>query len=341
MATIQDIADNAGVSIGTVSRVLNAKPDVSPQTRARILKVMETLNYRPSGLARGLALQRRRVIGFLAADIMNPNFPELARSVVDRARQHGYSVMFFDTRQNLDMEREAAHILENEHVAGVVAPILAEALDELARLHEQGVPVVRIYRDTFPLNTPLVALDNVRAGEIATNHLLDLGHRKIAFVGRDCMSLSDTERLEGYRCALAARGVPLEPAYVVSGAPTREGGALAMTALLELAEPPTAVFASKDVLAIGTYDAVIESGRSIPEDMSVIGHDDIEAGSLVRPRLTTMTTHRDRLGAAAVEMLVAQIDRNQDDNRSNDDEPVAERVFTAELVLRGSTMKHL
>ncbi len=329
MATIHDIADKAGVSIGTVSRVLNAKPDVSSTTRERILHVMDELDYRPSGFARGLALQKSHVIGFLAADMMNPNFPELARGVVDHARKRGYSVMFFDTRRNLEMEREAAHILESEHVAGVVAPILEEVLNDLGRLYDQGVPVVRIYRDNSPLTTPLVALDNVEAGRIATSHLLSLGHQRIGFIGRQSMPLSDTERLEGYQDALDSQGLSVSDELIVTGTASRDGGAAAMTRLLNLPDPPTAVFASKDVMAIGTYDAILESGRLIPEDMSVISHDDIEASCLVRPRLTTLTTYRHRLGAAAVEMLFQQID--------GDTEAELERVFTAELVEREST----
>jgi LacI family transcriptional regulator len=329
VATIQDIADRAGVSIGTVSRVLNAKPDVSPSTRERIRRVMAELDYRPSGLARGLATQKSRVIGFLAADFMNPNFPELARGVVDQAGMRGYSVMFFDTRRDIEMERRAAHILEAEHVAGVVAPILEEVLDDLDRLHHQRLPVVRIYRDASMLDTPLVALDNVRAGELATEHLIRLGHRRIAYLKRASDPVSDRERETGYRRALETAGIGVHEELIAHGALTRESAAERMARLLSLHDPPTAVFASKDVLAIGAYDAIIESGLSIPEDISVVGHDDIEASRLVRPQLTTLTTNRHRLGEAAVDMLFQQID--------GDENAETERVFTAELVVRRST----
>ncbi len=327
--TIQDIADRAGVSIGTVSRVLNTKPDVSPTTRARILEVMAELDYRPSGVARGLALKKSRVIGFLAADIMNPNFPELARGVVDQARLRGYSVMFFDTRRDIEMEREAAHILEAEHVAGVVAPILEEELEDLGRLPDEGIPVVRIYRDRSSLRTPIVALDNVRAGVIATEHLIRLGHRRIAFLTRGPTCVSDSERFEGYKEALRSHGIAYGPDLVGECALTRESAAERTIQLLALPKPPTAIFASKDVMAIGAYDAVLESGLSIPRDVSVVGHDDIDASRLVRPLLTTMTTHRHRLGEAAVDLLFQYID--------NTAEKQEERVFTAELVIREST----
>ncbi|MCG8453302.1 MAG: LacI family transcriptional regulator [Spirochaetales bacterium] len=329
MVTIQDIAEQSGVSIGTVSRVLNSKPDVSPKTRERILEVMREMDYRPNGIARQLAQKKSRVIGFLASDMMNPNFPELARGVVDEARQHGYSVMFFDTRRNSEFEQEATQILETENVAGVVAPIQKKISHDLARLYSQKIPVVRIYQDESSLTTPIVSLDNVEAGKAATQHLLDLGHQDIGFIWRGPSSFSDSERLKGYRLALEKANRPIKEELIVDGPEGRESGKHCMEKLLNLHTPPTAVFASKDVLAIGAYDAIIDSGKSIPQDISVLGHDDIEACRLVRPQMSTMTTNRHKLGEAAVQMLLQQID--------GDAEMEQERIFTAELIVREST----
>ena len=329
MVTIQDIAEQSGVSIGTVSRVLNSKPDVSPKTRERILEVMREMDYRPNGIARQLAQKKSRVIGFLASDMMNPNFPELARGVVDEARKHGYSVMFFDTRRNTELEQEATQILETENVAGVVAPIQKKVSHDLARLYNQKIPVVRIYQDQSSLTTPIVSLDNIAAGEAATQHLIDLGHQDIGFIWRGPSSISDSDRLKGYRLALKKAKRTVREELIVNGPEGRESGKHCMRQLLNLKSPPTAVFASKDVMAIGAYDAIIESGQSIPQDISVLGHDDIEACRLVRPQMSTMTTNRHKLGEAAVQMLLQQID--------GDAEIEQERIFTAELIAREST----
>jgi len=227
------------------------------------------------------------------------------------------------------MEREAAHILEADQVAGIIAPILEVGLEDLERLHQRGLPVVRIYREHSITETSVVALDDARAGIIAAEHLINLGHRRIAHIARDLSFLSGAQRLEGYKTAMARHGLPVLDELIVEGAATREAGYHCMKKLLELPQLPTGVFASNDAMAVGAYDAIAEAGLSIPRDISIVGHDDIDACAVLRPKLTTMTTHRHQLGEAAVDLLFKQID--------SEDGPVGDRVFTAELVLRAST----
>ncbi|MFW5785931.1 MAG: LacI family DNA-binding transcriptional regulator [bacterium] len=327
--TIKDIAEEAQVSVSTVSRVLNGKPDVNVETRDRILQVIEQLKYRPSGTARNLALQRTEVIGFLIRDIADPNFPELAKGIVSRARERMHSVMFFDSQRSLEMEREATRIMESQQVDGIIVPFLEEGLEELQDLHAQGVPVVRIYREREVPEVPTIALDNVGSAVTATEHLIRLGHRRIAHVARDLRAFSGRERLKGFHKAMAAHSLPTPDVLVVEAAPTREAGYRAMETLLSLSEPPTAVFLAKDVLAIGAYEAAYEAGLRIPEDISIIGHDDIEAATVLRPKLTSLTTFRFDLGRAAVDLLFESLEGDTSEAR--------EIFFTPALVEREST----
>lgn len=327
--TIKHIAEEANVSISTVSRVLNSKPDVNPETRDKVMEVIEKLKYRPSGTARNLALQRTRVIGFLVRDISDPNFPELAKGIVVRAREQGYSVMFFDSELNPEMELEATRIMQSQEVDGIIVPFFDEGLEELQWLHRQGLPVVRIYRENPHPEISTVAIDNVASAITATEHLISLGHRTIAHLARDQTAFSGQERLQGFRTAMRRHGLTVLPEHIIETAPTRVAGREAMTALLQTRPRPTAVFIAKDQIAIGAYDAIADAGLAIPEDISIIGHDDIEAGTVLRPKLTTMTTFRYQLGMAAVDLLFEEMD----------DGPVRtkEVFFSPQLVIRGST----
>lgn len=327
--TIKHIAEEANVSISTVSRVLNSKPDVNPETRDKVMEVIEKLKYRPSGTARNLALQRTRVIGFLVRDISDPNFPELAKGIVVRAREQGYSVMFFDSELNPEMELEATRIMQSQEVDGIIVPFFDEGLEELQWLHKQGLPVVRIYRENPHPEISTVAIDNVGSAITATEHLISLGHRTIAHLARDQTAFSGQERLQGFRTAMRRHGLTVSPEHIIETAPTRAAGREAMTALLQTRPRPTAVFIAKDQIAIGAYDAIADAGLSIPEDISIIGHDDIEAGTVLRPKLTTMTTFRYQLGMAAVDLLFEEMDDGPARTK--------EVFFSPQLVIRGST----
>lgn len=327
--TIRNIAENAGVSISTVSRVLNGKPDVNPITRDKVLEVIDQLRYRPSGNARNLALQRTGVIGFLVRDIGDENFPELAKGIVSRAREQDYSVMFFDSELNPEMELKATRIMKSKEVDGIIVPFMDEGLYELEWLHQQGLPLVHIYReDPYP-EMSTVAIDNVASAVAATEHLINLGHTRIAHIARDLTAFSGRERLQGFRTAMQRHALQVPPEYVVEAPPTRDAGRSAMERLLQSAQRPTGVFIAKDRMVIGAYDAIYDAGLRIPEDISIVGHDDIDVGTVLRPALTSMTTFRFQLGVAAVELLFEEIDEGTTRAR--------EVFFTPQLVQRGST----
>ncbi len=306
-ATIRDIAEFARISVTTVSRVLNDKPDVKPETRERVLAAIEELGYSPNSVARGLVLKRSNVIGFIVPDITNPSFPELARGIVIRAKHYGYRVMFFDTNHDSNVEKEAIRLLRSRQVDGIILSFNEANQEELEKLKLERFPVVQIYRKSPVSSVTTVALDNVKSGQSGTAYLLEHGHRRIAHITTGEETQSGKERLEGYRKALDEFGISYQPNLVVVGANTPESGLDCMRRLLELNPPPTAVFVSHDRMAAGAYEAVYEKGLTIPGDVSIIGHDNIEISQLLHPKLTTIDTFKCKLGQLGVDLLIEEI----------------------------------
>ncbi|MBI9102416.1 MAG: LacI family DNA-binding transcriptional regulator [Spirochaetales bacterium] len=326
--TIRDIAKHAKVSVSTVSRVLNEKPDVNEETKKRVTEAIEELGYSPNIVARGLVLQKSNVIGFIVPDIMNPSFPELARGVVARAKSHGYSVMFFDTNHDKRVEKEAIRLLQSKQVDGIILSFNQANKEELEKLKLEKFPVVQIYRKSDESAISTIALDNFGSGYKAVKYLLDMGHRRIGHITTGNHSQSGYERLKGYRKGLDEADISYNEELIVEGENSVEAGTECMRMLLNLSERPTAVFASHDVMAIGAYEAVYNAGLSIPEDISIVGHDNLPLSVLVRPKLTTIDTHKRRLGEAGVDLLIEEMAAGQPLNK--------EEVFDTELIIRES-----
>ena len=330
-ATIKDIARHSGVSISTVSRVLNKKPDVNTETEARVNRAIKELGYSPNSVARGLVLKRSHAIGFVVPDITNPNFPELARGVVEKARQYGYSVIFFDTNHDNKVEKEALKLLRSKQVDGIIVSFSEANQDEFIKLKEDQFPAVQIYRKSPKSVISTIAIDNVDSAYRAVKYLLSLGHRRIGHITTGVSTLSGAERLEGYKKAFEEAGYKYEDEWIFSGTHCADTGYDGMKALLEQKNHVTALFASHDLMAVGAYEAVFEKGLSIPGDISIIGHDNIEISRLVHPKLTTLDTFKKKLGQAGVELLLEEI---ADSTRIN-----REIIFKTELIVRDSTSK--
>ncbi len=326
--TIKDIARHSGVSVSTVSRVLNKKPDVNSETETRVNSAIKELGYSPNSAARGLVLKRSNAIGFVVPDITNPNFPELARGVVIRAKSYGYSVMFFDTNNNSKIEKEAIRLLKSKQVDGIILSFGRTNKDELKKLKMERFPVVQIYRKIAHSAISTIAINNVDSGYTATMYLLKLGHRRIGHITTGSDSQSGRERLDGYKKALAEMNIHFDSALVQTTDINFEGGRRCMERLLEIKERPTAVFASHDMIAIGAYEAIYNAELSIPGDISIVGHDNIEMSKFIRPKLTTVDTHKGKLGEESVDLLMEEIKKGASRNR--------ERVFNTELIIRES-----
>jgi len=342
--TIEDVARAAGVSRQTVSRAINDQGEISPQTRSRVLRIVEELGYRPSGIARGLATHRTRTLGLVVPDVANPFFSDVARGAEQVAYAEGYNVFLCNTEEDPQRELAVLRSLEGQRVDGVV--LCSSRLDDLelrSVVARHSVVVLvnrRLESEGEPDRIGVVVLDDVAGGRMAVQHLLDGGHRAVGFLAGPPASRSGRWRIEGYRAALADAGVPGSPAWMVHCPADVDGGHQAAGDLLALHPELTALCCYNDLVAVGALQACVDLGRRVPDDVAVIGFDDIMLAALVTPPLTTCRVPRYELGAQAMRLLLAQIDDCSDraDKIRPADKlrPCAEVVLQPELVVRAS-----
>ncbi|MBA2280022.1 MAG: LacI family DNA-binding transcriptional regulator [Acidimicrobiia bacterium] len=278
MVTIADVAATAGVGAGTVSRVLNDRPKVSPSTRARVLAAIEELEYRPNPLARGLSLGRCQTLGVVVPFFTHASAVERLRGIVAALRDSRYDLVLFNVESPVHRDEHFEALTRRDRADGLLVLSLPPPPDHLARLRAAGVPIVLV--DATAPGVPCVVTDDVEGGRIATRHLLSLGHRDIAFIGDSTANgfgfTSSARREEGYGQVLRAAGIRVRRSYVRHGAHERDVAARLAGQLLRLRVRPTAVFASSDVQATGVLAAARSHGLRVPEDLSVVGFDDIE-----------------------------------------------------------------
>jgi LacI family transcriptional regulator len=336
--TIRDIAREAGVSITTVSRVLNNRPDVSEATKKKVQNIISVLGYSPSSIARGLVLQRTYTIGLAIPDISNPFFPQVAKGVQSRAKELGYSVILFDTNNDVNEEKEAMELLKRKQVEGMIVSLSMDNVEELLSLKQEGFPVVQIDRVIPDCHIPSVTVDNVASAYGATEHLIDLGHRRVCHITGSFAFQTTRDRLRGYQLALQESNIDLTYADILEGDYTIESGYRHMQSILANRQDVTAIFAANDLMALGCYQAAFEYGVRIPQDISIIGHDDIELSQVVNPPLTTMSQPKYELGRAAAENLITLIECSQSREECVE---VEHTVLETTLIIRGSTARPL
>ncbi|MEO6943140.1 MAG: LacI family DNA-binding transcriptional regulator [Lacisediminihabitans sp.] len=310
--TIRDVAEAAGVSVATVSRVANASANnypVRPQTRERVLEVISRLGYRPNDNARGLLLKRSGLIGIVVPDISNPYYPEVARGIEDVAHAHGYKLMFCSTDRLADRASAYIEALLLKRVDGLV---IVGGGDEIqlseATVATYDTKVVFIGRPSASFST--VRIDNTGAARDATNHLLALGHQRVGFISAGASSNTVNERRRGYIAALKASGLSIDEDLIVDGDFTEAVGYSAAKRLLTLQHPPTAIFASNDRMALGAMAAIVDLGLTVPDDVALVGFDDVPMSGYLRPALTTVSVAAVELGVRAMEILLKDIESN-------------------------------
>lgn len=327
--TIRQVAARAGVSIKTVSRVVNGAAYVSEATRRRVQRAIARLNYRPNALARGLVTGRSRSLGLVIADVVNPFFPPLVRAVEDAAAARGYNVILCDTDEDAGRERAVISVLLERQVDGLILCASRVPERHLRALAGDGIPLMLVNRVVGHPRIAAVVADGVAGGRMATGHLLALGHRRIAYLAGPRASFSHRSRLRGYRQALAAKGIAPDPALIVGGRATMAAGREAMAALLDLRRPPTAVFAFDDLMAIGAMEELRRRGMRVPEDVAVAGFDDIDLAAFVDPPLTTVAQPKAEMGRLAADRLLDMIETGR---------PPKDRIvtLTPALVVRRS-----
>jgi DNA-binding LacI/PurR family transcriptional regulator len=306
--TIRDVARHAKVGVGTVSRVLNDSPQVSDEARVRVRKTIDELGYRPSSAARRLSLGRTQMIGVVAPFFTTRSVVERLRGVVERLRDRGeYDLLLFDV-ETLEQRADAFEAFAaRDHVDGLLIVSLRPSDEEVARMRREGLPVVLV--DVTHPALPRVVIDDVRGGEMATEYLLAKGHRRIGFVGDAPTPFgfaSSELRCHGMRAALRRAGIRPAAALQKRGPHGREEAIGLARTLLAMEKPPTAIFAASDVQAMGVLQAAEALGLRVPEDLAVIGFDDVEEAAVLG--LTTVRQPLRETGARGVELLLSAIE---------------------------------
>lgn len=308
MATIRDVARLADVSVATVSNVLNSADRVSPELLTRVRAAMEKLSYTPHAGARSLRKRSSGLIGLVVGDITNPFFSDLFEAVEDAAAACGYLVLLCNSNER--SEREEAHLrmLRTQRIDGLIlAPTGAVSMNRASLLAQLEVPVVLVDRAMEGLGYDAVVLDNRSAGFEATQYLIACGHRRIGLVNGPAVLRTAAERLAGYREALLAAGLPFDPALVRDAGFRKQPAEQAMAELMSLPEPPSAVFATNNLMTIGVVKALADRGLSCPQDVSVIGIDDLPWADAVSPRLSAIAQPVRAMGEAALALLMQRL----------------------------------
>jgi LacI family transcriptional regulator len=328
--TIHDVARLAAVSPKTVSNVVNRPEMVSPETRARVERAIAELRYRPNAAARRLVTGRSGVIGLLISDITNPAYPEMVERVVMRAKASDYSVIVCNTQSDAEHVTDYIELLIQQSVDGVVMTTASRFSDAAHRLSDRDIPVVLANRAIENSRVDYVGADNFRGGYLATQHLIKLGHQRIAHVHGTLDASTALGRSAGYRSALEKANLPFENERLVGGEYSRAGGYAAARLLMALAQPPTAIFAANDVTALGVMDGLSDLGRRVPEDVAVVGFDDIPFASLRSIGLTSIHTGYAGIAQEALDLLLYKI--------AHKDEPASPevtcRIHPVHLVVR-------
>ncbi len=327
--TIYDVASKAGVSIATVSKVINGTGRISEKTRKHVLNVMEELKYQPSMVASALSGKNTYTIGLTLPDLANPYFAEIARAVEDRGRELGFHVLICSTDNDPEKEDKYFSVLMQKRVDGIVIASRTKKDTYLKSMVKDHIPLTMIAREMPSFAVPAVMVDDYLGGYQAGSHLTAQGHRRIAVMAEDLNDTSSRERMRGCKQAMLDEGLTQECGLEAVGGFTVESGKAAMHELLGSEEPPTAVFACNDILAIGAIQAARERGMRVPEDLSVVGFDNTILASIIDPPLTTVAQPIQEIGKQAVDLLLQEIRGEQ--------VPRQRVVLMPDLVVRGST----
>lgn len=312
-----------------MSRALHrADLPLRPETRRRVLAAVERLGYRPSAIARGLRLQRTHALGMLVPDITNPFFPPIIRGVEEAARDRGYELVLCNTDDSPERETASLRLLREHQADGLLIATSRMADATVAGLRRERFPFVLVNRGSRVPADLAVEVDNERAAEAVIAHLADLGHRRIAHIAGPLSTTTGAERAAGFREAMKARGLPTDASLLEEAdAYAEPSGHAACSRLLRAA--PTAIFAANDLLALGALRAVREAHLRVPQDVSLVGVNDIPLAELIDPPLTTIRVPQREMGRLAANMLIAVLEKT----------PIAHRhvVLDTTLVIRGST----
>jgi LacI family transcriptional regulator len=312
--TLRDVATYAGVSVTTVSNVVRDWPYVSDDTRLKVQQAIHQLGYSPHPIAQGLRTGQTQVIGFVVPDLSNPYFASMVSVAEDMAQECGYSLLVFNTHEDEAREADCIHRATQRWVDGLLIAQVAEAQHTADVLRSINIPVVAIDRIPAGFTGASCKLDNFQAAQLATRHLYELGHRRIAHLAGPLSAQPAHERLDGYKSALAEYRLPYQRVTIEDGHWRCAEGYRAMQEILADDVLPTAVFASNDRMAICAMHAILEHGLSIAVDISIVGVDDLEVSEYLNPPLTTVRQPIEAMAQAGIDLLLKLLDDETPDN---------------------------
>jgi LacI family transcriptional regulator len=326
--TLHDLARELNLSIATISRALSRPENVAPLTRQRVLAAVHRHNYTPNGTTRSLRTQQTRTIGVVVSDIRNSFFAAVVKAIEDEARANGYTVLICNADEDRAKEEAALQLLLDRKVSGVINCSTGANLDLLRTFQRSGAVLVDFDRESGLNNVDTVVVDNRRGAELATQHLVDLGHREIATVAGPQHLSNARGRLAGFKDTLRKNGIGLKKAYIQYGNFRQESGFLAAEKLHSLDRPPTALFVANMEMAAGVIAFVRDKAVSIPQEISIVSFDDPLWARYMDPPLTVVSQPVESMGKCTMELLLARLRGGK---------PVETIVFTPELIIRQST----
>ncbi len=331
VVTRNDVARHAGVSSATVSYVVNNGPrPVAEATRKKVLKTIEHLGYRPNAIARNLRLQQSTTFGLIVPDIHNPYFAEVARGVEQMAAENDLTMVLCHSDYKEEKELHFIEVLQAERSAGIIWFPATNSTEPAKKMAKFGMPLVVLDRVLEGIRAPSVVSDNFLGGYLATKHLIDLGHRRIGCITRPSELPHSSERVRGFREALRENSIEVDESLIVKGGFQLNAGCEAATKIIQNPLKPTAIFAYNDFMAIGALHAAYKLGLKVPDDISIVGFDDIPQAAFTCPALTTVVQPKLEMGREGVALLLKELN-----------EPTENKVkkisLSIKLIIREST----
>lgn len=328
--TIHAVADKANVSISTVSRVLNHRAYIKETTKSRVLAVIEELKYHPNASARALVSKKTCDLAVIVSDITNPSYADLIKGIQSTANKNHYGVFFFDAEENVEKEINLFKILFERKVDGIIVAAPRMSNNRLNEFSHYNIPIILYNRTADTSNFYSVIINDVGGAYAAISHLCDEGHERIGLITGPIRSESTQAKYKGYKKALKRHGLEFRKELVSIGNATPHGGYKAMKKLMSLAHPPSAVFVYDDFSALGAYDCIYNAGLRIPEDISVIGSDDVYFARFLQPPLTTLHIPYYRVGTKIASTMIGLLNKSRRTKR---------RAFiNPQLILRNSVI---
>ncbi len=333
MTNIKKVAEYAGVSASTVSRVLSNKGYIHEETRKKVMQAVNALNYTPNGLAKSLKLGRSNTIALMVPSIQNLIFPVIARGVEDTARKNGFTVILCNTDENVDSEKAYINKLRTRWIDGFIVSSMLPSSDHIRKLREDGFPLVLTSR-FYDESIDAVGINNYQAAYNAVNYLIKTGHKKIVFaMGREELNIY-IDRKKGYFQALEDNGIKPDESYIIHETNGTNSFYSITTKMLQSGQIPDAIFASSDPKAIVIMRAIRDFGLKIPDDISVLGFDNVEISSIIEPPLSTVSQPLYEIGVLAAQKLIKQIFHKE---KTGALEAPTVDIMNTDLIIRKST----